>query len=66
MWLFGVIVVLVMIGLCILKDVMNEVMCDWVINVESMYYLIGIVVGLYLFLMMVCEFYWVIGDEVCV
>lgn len=63
MKLFGVIVVLVELGLCMLKDVLNEVMCDWVMNIESMFYIIGMVVGLYLYLMMVCDFQCVIGDE---
>lgn len=65
MKLLGVEIVLVMVGVGILKDVMNEVLCDWVINVEDIYYLIGMVVGLYLYLEMVCDFQFVIGKELC-
>lgn len=65
MKLLGVEVILVIIGIGILKDVMNEVLCDWVINVDSIFYLIGMVVGLYLYLVMVCDFQVVIGKEIC-
>lgn len=65
MKLFGVMVVLVIFGLVILKDVFNEVMCDWVINVQDIFYIIGIVVGLDLYLCMVCDFNVIVGCEVC-
>lgn len=56
MCLFGVEVVLVIFGCGMLKDVMNDVLCDWVINVENIFYCIGIVVGLYFYFVMVCDF----------
>lgn len=43
-------------GLKMFKDVINEVFWDWVVNVDNIYYCFGIVVGLYLFLIMVCDF----------
>lgn len=46
------------------KDVINDVYCDWVVFVEMMNYIFGIVVGLYFFLVMVCDFQKIIGEEV--
>lgn len=66
MWLMGVEVWLVEVGIGIFKDVILEVICDWVINVEIIYYILGFVVGFYFYLMMVCDFYVVIGVEICV
>lgn len=56
MCLMGVIVIFVYLGLVMLKDVCNEVLCDWLVSYEIVYYLFGIVVGFYLFLIIVCEF----------
>lgn len=56
MQLLGVTVVFVIIGSRTFKDAINEVMRDWVINVETTNYVFGMVVGLYLFLLMVCEY----------
>lgn len=56
MKLMGVEVIFVIVGFGILKDVVNEVLCDWLVNYKDVYYLFGIVVGFYLFLIMVCEF----------
>lgn len=50
MKLLGVKVIVVILGIKILKDVMNEVMCDWVINVDDIFYIIGMVVGFYFYL----------------
>lgn len=52
-----------MVGIVIFKDVISEVICDWVINVEIIYYIFGFVVGLYFYLMLVWDFYVVIGEE---
>lgn len=56
MGLFGVRVIFVESGLRILKDVINEVFCDWVVIFEYFYYLIGLVVGFYLYLVIVRDF----------
>lgn len=53
---FGVKVVSVKVGSRILKDVVNEVFRFWVVNVEDMYYIMGFVFGLYLFLEIVCDY----------
>lgn len=50
MELFGVKVESVVVGSGILKDVVNEVFCYWVLYVYDMYYIMGFVFGLYLFL----------------
>lgn len=65
MCLFGVEVVGVDVGSCIFKDVINEVLCDWVVIFENMYYVFGLVFGLELYFCMVCDFYCIIGEEVC-
>lgn len=62
----GVEVIFVNVGFGMFKDVVNEVMCDWLVNYDKVYYLLGIVVGLYLFLIIVCEYYCMIGEEICV
>lgn len=56
MKLMGVELCLVISGLWMFCDVINEVMCDWMLSVEEIYYIFGLVVGLYLFLKIVCDF----------
>lgn len=56
MCLMGVEVILVYSGFVMLKDVCNEVLCDWFGSYEIVYYMLGIVVGLYFYLIIVCEF----------
>lgn len=64
MCLMGVEVILVYSGFVMLKDVCNEVLCDWFGSYEIVYYMLGIVVGLYFYLIIVCEFQWMIGEEI--
>lgn len=55
MCMLGVEVWFVNSGSKMLKDVINEVIWDWINNFEDIYYIIGLVVGLYLYLdMVVC------------
>lgn len=55
MCMLGVEVCLVESGSWMFKDVINEVIWDWINNFVDMYYIIGFVVGLYLYLdMVVC------------
>lgn len=53
MCLLGVEVREVNLGSVMFKDVVNEVLRDWVSSYKDMYYLLGIVVGLYFYFMMV-------------
>lgn len=53
MRLLGVEVREVNLGSVMFKDVVNEVLRDWVSSYKDMYYLLGIVVGLYFYFMMV-------------
>lgn len=54
--MFGSKVRVVNKGSKILKDVINEVMCDWSEMFEYIFYFFGIVVGFYLFLIIVKYF----------
>lgn len=53
MYLLGVEVREVNLGSVMFKDVVNEVLRDWVSSYKDMYYLLGIVVGLYFYFIMV-------------
>lgn len=53
---FGIEVVFVLNGVRILNDVVIEVIRYWVVNVEDIFYVLGIVVGFYLYLIMVRNF----------
>lgn len=53
MRLLGVEVREVNLGSVMFKDVVNEVLRDWVSSYKDMYYLLGIAVGLYFYFIMV-------------
>ena len=63
MKLLGATVVPVESGSKTLKDALNEAMRDWVINVESTFYIIGTVAGPHPYPMMVRDFNSVVGRE---
>jgi len=63
MKLLGATVVAVTSGSRTLKDAMNEVMRDWVTNVDSTYYIIGTVAGPHPYPMLVRDFQSIIGRE---
>ena len=63
MKLLGAEVVVVKSGSMTLKDAINEVIRDWVTNVETTFYIIGSVVGPHPYPLMVRDFQSVIGKE---
>src|SRR5207302_9921473 len=63
MKLLGAQVVPVTAGQATLKEAINEAMRDWVTNVRSTHYILGIALGSHPYPMMVRDFQRVIGEE---
>ena len=63
MRLLGAEVVAVKTGSRTLKDAINDAMRDWVSNVETTHYLLGIVAGPHPFPLIVRDFHSIIGEE---
>lgn len=63
MKLLGATVVPVSSGSKTLKDELNEAMCDWVTNIDDIFYIIGTIAGPHPYPMMVRDFQSIIGKE---